>query len=44
MNGLEAIKAMMEGRLVARWIYFGGQHHVYDPQDTAMYTPRRRRR
>ena len=29
MNGLEAIKAMMEGRLVARWIYFGGGRVIY---------------
>ena len=29
MNGLEAIKAMMEGRLVARWIGYSGGRVIY---------------
>lgn len=38
MNGLEAIKAMMEGRLVARWINFGGGRVIYKIIDGNVYS------
>ena len=38
MNGLEAIKAMMEGRSVARWIYFGGGRVIYKIIDGNVYS------